>query len=154
MRNKEIIEAFYEAFARGDAEGMVRYYADDIVFEDPAFGRLEGPQAADMWRMLVSQESALAYSKVWSRGDTGGAQWEARYFFGKSGRKVHNRVVATFEFRSGKIIRHRDQFSFRHWSRQALGLTGLLLGWTPFLQRKVRKQALAKLALFTSRKGR
>mgnify|MGYP000423281271 CR=1 FL=1 len=45
----------------------------------------------------------------------------------------------------GLIIEHRDSFDFYRWSRQALGVPGLLLGWSSFLQNKVRAQAAANL---------
>lgn len=53
---KNIIENFYEAFANLDAETMVSYYHDDIVFEDPAFGILKGNRAKNMWRMLCESQ--------------------------------------------------------------------------------------------------
>ncbi len=59
-----------------------------------------------------------------------------------------NRIDATFAFRDGLIVRHQDHFDFARWARQALGLPGLLLGWSSFLQNKVRAQAAAGLASF------
>jgi hypothetical protein len=55
-------------------------------------------------------------------------------------------------FKNGKIVRHRDQFNLWKWARQALGLKGLLLGWTPFLQNAVRAQAAKGLTIFRSKK--
>jgi hypothetical protein len=43
---------------------------------------------------------------------------------------------------------HRDAFGFHRWARQALGPAGLLLGWTPLVQGKVRAQAARSLADF------
>ena len=43
---------------------------------------------------------------------------------------------------------HRDRFSFWRWSRQALGLPGVLLGWSPSLKRKVRSTAAGNLKKF------
>lgn len=152
MNNQQLIEHFYTCFARADAEGMAACYADDVVFEDPAFGRLQGADAGNMWRMLVNPALKLTFNKVWTDGNRGGAHWEAHYTFSKTGNKVVNRVDATFEFRDGRIVKHTDHFSFWTWSRQALGLPGLLLGWTPFLQNKVRQQALARLQAFGDKK--
>jgi len=45
MDNKELIQQFYTSFAKGDANGMVGCYADDVVFEDPAFGTLHSERA-------------------------------------------------------------------------------------------------------------
>ena len=76
------------------------------------------------------------------------ASRSARYTFSATGRKVLNRIDASFEFRDGLIVRHIDRFDFWRWSRQALGTPGLLLGWTGFLRGKVRAKAAASLAAF------
>lgn len=68
--------------------------------------------------------------------------------FGQTGRPVHNRIRAEFAFADGLIVDHVDRFDFWRWSRQALGLPGLLLGWTPALQAKVRAQAQGRLEQF------
>lgn len=148
MNNAALIEQFYTCFARADAEGMVACYADDILFEDPAFGQLRGASAGNMWRMLVNPGLQLTFDKVWAEGDRGGAHWEARYVFGKTGREVLNKIDASFAFRDGKICRHTDHFDFHRWAGQALGISGKLLGWTPFLRNKVRAQALERLRQF------
>jgi predicted ester cyclase len=49
--------------------------------------------------------------------------------------------------------KHRDQFSFHRWARQALGPVGLALGWTPLLRAAVRRKAAARLAKFTEPPG-
>ena len=79
---------------------------------------------------------------------TGVAHWDARYSFSATGRKVLNRIDASFRFRDGLIVHHVDRFSFYRWSRQALGPVGLLLGWTPLVRNKVRAQAAKGLAEF------
>ena len=61
---------------------------------------------------------------------------------------AHNTISARFLFRDGLIIAHRDAFNFWAWSRQALGVSGLLLGGSAWLRAKVRAQAAAKLGLF------
>ena len=148
MDNKELIEQFYTSFAKGDANGMVVCYADDVVFEDPAFGTLHGERAKNMWRMLVNPNMTLMFNNVWAEGDKGGAHWEATYIFSKTGNQVVNKIDAQFKFKDGKIIHHKDHFNFWKWSRQALGISGLLLGWTPLLKNKVQQTALAKLDSF------
>ncbi len=141
---KEVIESFYQAFARRDAEAMAALYADDVRFSDPAFGPLEGEHARNMWRMLAGRAADLQLT--FSNVTDSTAHWEASYTFSATGRKVLNVIDARFEFRDGKITRHDDSFDFWRWSRQALGPAGLLFGWTPLLQKAVRKKALAGLA--------
>ncbi len=103
-----------------------------------------------MWRMLCAggRDLTLEFSAVSADARTGSAHWDARYTFAATGRKVLNRIDASFEFRDGLIVRHVDRFDFWRWSRQALGVPGWLLGWSGFLRRKVRQRAAAGLATF------
>ena len=156
MKNETLIRAFYEAFARADAEGMVSCYAPNVVFTDPAFGELHGDEAKAMWRMLIENSKgqlSLAFDNVKADDKTGSANWVAHYTFSQTGRKVVNRIAARFEFEDGLIVRHTDQFDLWKWSRQALGLPGYLLGWTPFMKNKIQQRARRQLAKYRERKG-
>jgi len=42
MIQKQLTEKFYTAFSKGDYQGMAECYHENVVFHDPAFGRLEG----------------------------------------------------------------------------------------------------------------
>ena len=141
--NAALIHRFYDSFAALDAAGMQACYHPDVVFSDPAFGELRGREAGAMWAMLCGRATDLevSASDVQADDQRGRAHWDARYTFGQTGRKVLNRIDAEFEFRDGLIIRHTDTFDFYAWARQALGPAGLLLGWTPFLQKQVRDRA-------------
>ncbi len=156
MQNEALIPTFYEAFARADAEGMVRCYAPNVIFTDPAFGELHGDEAKAMWRMLIENSKgqlSLTYDNVKADDKTGSADWVAHYTFSQTGRKVVNRIVARFEFEDGLIVRHTDQFNLWKWSRQALGFPGYLLGWTPFMKNKIQQRARRQLAKYRERKG-
>ena len=86
MSNKQIIENFYRAFAASDIEGMLSCYHDKIQFEDPAFGKLEGDRAKNMWRMLLlssNGEIKLSFSNVEADETSGSAYWIAEYYFSK-----------------------------------------------------------------------
>ncbi|PRQ09249.1 nuclear transport factor 2 family protein [Enhygromyxa salina] len=139
----ETIEQFYTAFAKQDADAMVACYHPNVSFSDPVFVDLDAREACGMWRMLCerAQDFSLEFSNVSADGERGSAHWEARYVFTTTGRRVHNVIDATFRFADGKIIEHRDQFDFYSWSRQALGMPGLLLGWSGVIRNKVRGQA-------------
>lgn len=149
---KAIIEAFYEAFSRRDAEGMVKHYADDVRFSDPVFTDLRGEEAKNMWRMLCERGADLVVepSQITDRS----AHWDAHYTFSVTGRKVLNRIDATFTFEGDKIKTHTDVFDLYRWTRMALGVPGTLLGWTPFFQRALRKKALAGLREYEAKKSR
>lgn len=145
--NEALITRFYEAFAARDPEGMAACYHDGVRFSDEVFPDLRGPRAAAMWRMLCErgEDLVVTFSDVEADEGTGTASWEAVYTFAASGRKVHNRIRAQFRFADGRIVEHRDAFDFWAWSRQALGPAGWLLGWTPWLRRKVQRMAAGQL---------
>lgn len=145
-----LIHRFYEAFQRLDAEAMAACYTDDVVFSDPAFGELRGRDAGDMWRMLTTRakDFSLTFDHVRSDDSTGSAHWVATYLSSATGNTVVNDIGARFVFRDGKICEHHDHFDLWRWSRQALGLKGLLLGWSPALKNAVRAQALKGLKAF------
>ena len=149
--NSILIHAFYTAFAQADANQMLQCYHNDIVFEDPVFGVLHGENAKAMWRMLVRPGIKISYHNVVADGQEGSADLTAEYEFGAKKRHVINHIHAEFRFRDGRIIKHTDSFSFWNWSRQALGLIGLLLGWTGWLKMKVRKQVSGRLRAFERR---
>jgi ketosteroid isomerase-like protein len=151
---RTVADRFYTAFAARDAERMAACYADDVAFSDPAFPDLRGEAARDMWRMLCTRGKDLRVEHQVIEATAGRVRvrWQAWYTFSGTGREVHNDIEAEMEVRDGRIVRHRDEFSFPRWARQALGAPGLLLGWTPFLQRKVQAQAALALEKFRSAK--
>ncbi|MEZ0610175.1 nuclear transport factor 2 family protein [Fibrella sp. WM1] len=150
---QQLLTTFYEAFQRKDYATMQACYADTAVFNDPAFPNLNAAQVRAMWEMLIRQgkDMQLTYRVLDADDTTGHAEWTATYTFSKTGRPVVNHVRSSFTFAEGKIVTHTDRFDFHTWARQALGLTGLLLGWTSFLQRKVQQTALGSLATFMSK---
>lgn len=146
--NEQIIEEFYAAFAAQNPETMASCYHPDVIFEDPAFGKLNGKDAADMWHMLIERAKGnlqIEFSDIHANAQSGSAKWTATYHFSKTNRKVVNKIKAYFEFKDGLIIKHTDSFDFWNWSKQALGTPGLLLGWSSFLRKKVQQQALEAL---------
>ena len=151
--NQKILEKFYTAFAALDPQRMAACYADRARFQDEVFTLLGKAEVTGMWRMLCEGVQAngrkdwkLAFRDVAADAGTGRAHWDASYRFTATGRMVRNRIDATFTFDSaGLIVQHRDVFDFWRWSRQALGTTGWLLGWTPFLRGKVQARANASL---------
>jgi ketosteroid isomerase-like protein len=154
--HEALIREFYAAFGRRNAEGMARCYHDDVFFSDPAFPKLHGEEARDMWRMLVARATDLeiVLEEAAADAEGGTARWTARYTFSKTGRHVVNNISAMFAFRDGRIVRHYDRFSFWRWSSQALGPLGRLLGWFAPLKWMVRKQAAAQLARYREKRDR
>ena len=149
-RNAELVRDFYTCLANRDARGMAACYHPAVNFSDEVFTNLEGAQARAMWQMLCERgkDLKIEFRDIKADDSTGSAHWEAWYTFSPTGRHVHNKIDARFEFRGGKIFRHRDTFDFQDWAAQALGPKGLLLGWSGFLKKRVRAQAAKSLAEF------
>jgi ketosteroid isomerase-like protein len=157
--HRRTIENFYNAFAQLDPDAMAECYATDATFDDEVFSLRGKREVTAMWRMLceaVRTQGAevwrLEFGDVHARAAHGRAHWEAHYRFGGTGRLVHNSIDARFTFnRMGLIVQHRDRFDFWRWSRQALGLPGWLLGWSPPMRRLVRSKAAANLRRYMAR---
>jgi hypothetical protein len=148
--SKTTIERFYKAFASLDSKTMAGCYAQDAQFEDEVF-RLRGrTHIGGMWAMLCTaiKKQGRADWKLEVRDITErSAHWEPTYRFSRTGNMVHNIIDAEFEFDSqGLIKRHRDRFDFWRWARQAMGMPGILLGWTGWMRNKVRRAATRSLA--------
>lgn len=148
--NEKLISAFYQAFAQRDWKGMQACYHEDVVFSDPAFRELKGKRAKAMWHMLAesARDFSLTFNHVTATDSIGGCQWQASYRFSKTNRKVLNNISANFAFKEGKIIRHTDRFDLWKWSRMALGLPGIILGWSGLIQGKIRSTANQSLDKF------
>lgn len=152
--NELLIQSFYEAFSRKDYRTMGNCYHPDASFIDAAFD-LNGKEVAAMWHMLCvrGKDLEVSFSNITAGEQSGAADWEARYSFSQTSRKVHNVIHAEFIFRDGKIWAHRDTFNFHRWASQALGFKGLLLGWTSFFQKKVQQTAMGNLHKFMTEQG-
>ena len=148
--NEKLIHHFYTCFKNKDFKGMQNCYADESTFSDAVFKDLNADQVKAMWQMLIvkGKDLRLEFNVVSSTDHIVKAHWAAYYTFSATGKKVVNRIDATFEITNGKIVNHTDNFNFYIWAKQALGLTGVLLGWTSFLHKKVSAQAMKNLRNF------
>ena len=151
MNHTEIINRFYTAFQQLDYKTMQSCYSDDAVFSDPAFGLLDTAHTRAMWEMLCkrAKDFSLVYGNIQLLDEEyATCDWTASYVFSATGRRVVNKVRAHMRLKDGKIIEHSDAFAIYRWSRQALGIPGLLFGWTAWMNRRVQKQARASLEKF------
>lgn len=148
--NENLIHLFYGAFQKKDYQTMQNCYSDRAVFNDEVFQNLNAAQVKAMWEMLIKRgnDLQLEYHSVQADDQQGSTEWVASYTFSQTGRKVVNRIKASFVFEKGQIVHHTDHFDFYLWARQALGTPGWLLGWTSFLKNKVRQRAMQTLENF------
>ena len=154
-RNQATIERLYGGLAAHDGEAMAACYASGATFTDPVFVDLHDGEPQDMWRMLTGRAGDMTVELVShdATGDgRGTANWVATYVFSATGNRVVNDVQSVFQFNAdGLIVDQQDDFDFWRWARQALGRTGLLLGWTPVLLHRVRDRSKGQLAAFRDR---
>ena len=152
---EELIEQFYRAFGACDADTMAECYHANVQFSDPAFGQLSASEARAMWQMLCKSQKGqglkVEVSQIQLGTNSATAHWQAQYAFSRTGRKVHNRIVAKFQFKDGLIIGHHDAFDLHQWARQALGFKGWLLGGTSFFQRKLQQQTRSMLRKYMTK---
>ncbi|MCK9404373.1 MAG: nuclear transport factor 2 family protein [Chitinophagaceae bacterium] len=149
--NKQTINRFYTAFQQLDYTTMQGCYHPEAVFNDPAFGLLDVNETRAMWEMLCkrAKDFSLVYGniKILDEEYTT-CEWTASYRFSKNNRRMVNRITAHMKFKDGLIIEHTDAFDIYRWCRQALGLPGILFGWSPWMNKKIQKQAKAGLEKF------
>lgn len=91
--------------------------------------------------MLLSQKkesTIITFNSIQASSEKGTVNWIAEYFYGEKKRKVINKVNASFKFKEGKIIEHTDTFNLWEWTKQAMGITGFLMGWTSFMKDKIQ----------------
>jgi len=150
ITHRQLIERFYTAFQQRDHTGMTACYHPDVHFSDPVFTDLRADEAKAMWHMLCErgQDLQITFSDVEANGRSGQAHWEATYTFSATNRRVHNVIDAVFQFQDGLIIDHRDRFALWRWTRMALGPTGLFLGWSAPVQKRIRETAVSSLHHF------
>lgn len=148
-RHVALISAFYDALGRADFAAMERCYHPEVSFSDPIFQEVEGrDRVMRMWRLQLGVRDGLKseYRDVTADDFTGTAHWTARYTFSSTGRQVVNEIDALFRFEDDLIVRHRDDFDFKRWSKMALGRPhGLIFGWTPMWRKTIRDRATQQL---------
>ena len=133
---------------------MQECYADNATFSDPVFQDLNADQVRAMWEMFLVKSDSLTIDckNIELIQELITAQWTARYTLSSTGRPVTNTIRSIFRIKNGKIVRHTDSFNFYGWTRQALGMKGILLGWTPFVKNRIRRTARASLRTFMKSK--
>ncbi len=154
--NEQVIQRFYTAFQKLDYTTMQNCYTDDAVFSDPVFGLLQGAEVKAMWEMLCKSAAdfSLTFSDIQLLDEEyTTCHWIATYTFSKTGRRVVNKIKAHMRIENGKITEHTDKFDLWKWSRQALGIPGLLLGWSNFIQGKVHRNAKKSLEKFMAKEN-
>lgn len=125
MTTEAFIRAWLDTYSRGDLDGAMACYTDDVEFEDPIFSeRVTGREnlRAMFASFFSSGVTKLAFLR-WSGDPSGGAAewiWTAtwgpeRTFLGLdcSNRRFVTRGVSVLALRDGHICRQTDYWDAR-----------------------------------------
>ncbi|KAG8746341.1 hypothetical protein FRC10_005330 [Ceratobasidium sp. 414] len=167
----DVATRWFAAYSSGDYEGMKALAAPDYVFEDPAFGRLEGNRALAMYKMFLSGRDRS--KAVWNvhevkpstdsqkvlgspppkspltKSPQAIVRFEAVYKF--NGRPVTNQITSNILVVDGRVKEQIDKFDVPTWAGQALGIFGWLFGNFSFFQNSVKQKANARLDMFIAK---
>lgn len=128
--NERTVRAWLETYNRGDLDGCMAYYTDDVEFEDPIFGeRVSGkPALREAFGKFFFTGVTILRFLDWSGGAEGGAvewEWTAKWganrtFLGFEASLKHFvvRGVTVLKLRDGKISRQTDYWDARSALRQ------------------------------------
>lgn len=161
MHSRRIVD-FYAAFKRLDPAAMQAAYAPGARFSNPLFQLQGSEEIGALWALVCTaihrkrlDQWRLDVSEVEATAQRGRARCQPHWRIRASGRVVQGVSDAEFSFdKQGRILSHVERFSFWHWSRQALGLRGALLGWTPLWRDQVGAWARQSLhAYLPSHRG-
>src|SRR5690606_30190471 len=98
----------------------------------------------------ISKSIDVEFSDIVANDVGGSANCVADYKF--AGRPVQNCISSEFTFKDGLIIKQVDSYDLWKWSQQALGLQGLLFGWSLLMKNRIQRQAISSLRKFQRRK--
>lgn len=150
MDNYTIIESFFDALYHENSKLLNSFLTDDIVFEDPIMGRLEGDEVRYWWQLLCEkvQDFTLEYHKIEVKGDEVYAEWETSYTFYATQRKVRNQLKTQFIIKDGKIESQKDSISYQKWIKQVIGNKASFFIKGTVMQKGIQKQAKALLKAY------
>jgi hypothetical protein len=145
---RAILDRFYGALTRRDAETMAGLYAPAAHFRDPVFPGLEGADIGAMWKALLgrAREFSVTYTVAQVAAGRGSVEWTARYLFAGK-RPVVNVILSELRLENGLIEDQRDSFDFARWAKQAMGLPRRLFGRFAFFQRALQKRIATRIGL-------
>jgi hypothetical protein len=152
IKNEVLLKQFYTAFASANSNLMSECYHPKVQFSDPVFGLLKGKNVVTMWEMLLEKSNRnliIEFTEVIADEYIGSVKWTATYRFSKTNRKVVNSIHSKFQFQDNLIIKQTDDFDVWKWASQALGISGYLLGWTGYLQKKIQQKAADSLKSYS-----
>lgn len=136
--SESTLRGYIDALTRHDGTALLSCYHRHASFSDPIHPDLRAERVAWLLRFRLARLESVRGETVWMAGDERKAQmmwrvrWRARGSAGRSaGRARSLRVLSTFSFWEGEIVRQVDEFAPWAYLAQVHGLPGAALGWLP-----------------------
>jgi SnoaL-like domain len=146
------IRKFYADLEQGRAEACIEQLSAEATFEDPIFGKVAAGEVPSLIRFLCANPSPGRRFEVHEvqihDHERATLRWTAHYIFPTTGRAVANQIETPMSFRDNRIASYADRFDLWRWMGMALGPVGVLFGWTPILQEKVRSTVHSRFVKF------
>ncbi len=108
QENRGIVERMFDLTQKGDMEGVVQHYSEDVVIEYPQSGeKIEGRKnALEVYRNFPEGSPSFALRKVRVAGDLVVAEHDGEYPDGSTWF-----ATSIYEIKDGEVVRETDYFS-------------------------------------------
>lgn len=150
--NEEQLTKLFQCLNVHDFDGMADCYHENASFQDIAFTLNGKKQIGAMWDMICSPNKDRVPSDIKAivqelsaNGSTGRAVVVEDYTYRDNGRKVHNKIISTFTFQDGRILKQEDRCDPVSWANQAFGaVLGFIPGRVEYARRYLAMHKLKK----------
>lgn len=150
MSHIEVIKKFFTSLQEKKGDVLLSCYAPDAVFSDPLHGLLDAEMLFKKWHLFLeqAQELELTYGPITVLDDEYfTSDWAMSYAKSPMGKKLKVKLKGKsfFRLKDLQIIEHSDAYRFSTLIAQTHGWKGYWLGWTGYMKRKVKLEALEEL---------
>lgn len=147
--NEQLLTNLFQCLNAHNASGIAACYREDATFQDIAFRLRNKKQIHAMWDMICSpnkkglSDIKATVQELTANDSTAHAVVIEDYTYRDNGRKVHNKITSTFEFRDGRILKQEDRCDPVSWANQAIGgVKGFIAGHIEFARRLIAMNKL------------
>jgi nuclear transport factor 2 (NTF2) superfamily protein len=111
---QQMLRRSEDRFQRGDIEGLISRYDDDIIIRFADLPEIKGKAAAERFfrkRFAKQKDYTLKKELFLVAGQKIANTWTGAWTDGPSGKKMQGRGVELIEFGNGKVVRWEASFN-------------------------------------------
>ena len=143
-----IVNLFFASLKSRNIEKMMEIYHSKIIYSDPLYGLLKQEDVIKRWQLLL-EENVIEDIQIMDikeyDDEYAMAHWNCTFYYTITQKKVTLSIKSFFKIENNLIIEQSDAYRLSKFISKAYGIKGLLLGWTKFMQHRVKKTALKKI---------